>query len=160
MQAALKKADHEGVTSHARAQVIGECSREIVTRRCAERFAGAKPDERSGLEARAKRGHPPRERVRGRQRAAIEALAVDERSPPLAVTPELELADRAAPAPRREKIEGICPTPRAVCGVDASEAAVQGRARFPSETERPRRSDALSRVINEQSEWRRQSRTA
>jgi hypothetical protein len=121
---ALEETDHEGVTGDSRVQSIGERSSEIVSDLGAERFAGAKPNEGSGLEALAKSFETGKERVRRRECSTIEAFAVDERAAPLAVTPELELADGSIRGVLGEEVERIGPVSSTVSGVDAAESTI------------------------------------
>src|SRR5687768_5834125 len=125
MQPALEETDHEGVTCDGGTQEIGERRGESVAWLGAERLAAAKPNQRVITQALAKRTETIVQRVTGRQRSAIEALAIDHGAAPLAVTPELKLGDRSSRLVHHEPAEGFFEAPRAEGRIDTSETAVE-----------------------------------
>lgn len=152
MESALEETDHERVPRNARAQVIGERASEVLSATRAERFTGAKPDEGTGLEPLPKCRESRKQRVRARECATVEALAVDQRAPPLSMAPELKLRDALLGRELGEKLEGIRPVSRAIRGVDAPEPSIKVRAGLPSDSERTRRTNSLCSVVYEKTQ--------
>ena len=138
MQPTLEKADDERMTCDSSAQVIGERLCEILAGMRTERLARAKPDEGVRLETLAKGSQEWAEGVRVREAPAIEAFAMNQRSPPLAVAPELNFADGSNAFPRRKKAESIRPALRSERRVDPPESTVEMRARLPGKAQGPR----------------------
>lgn len=150
MEAALDRADHEGVARDAGAEVFAEPLREVVAATCPEGLAGPEPEERVGREPRAERGEAAVERVPFAERRRVEDVTVDERAAPLAVSPVLDLADGTARFVGEEAVEGFRPARDGEARVEASEAAVEDRACAPRRAQADEPSFVVASAVEEE----------
>lgn len=150
MEPALEIADHEGVSGDARAGKVGESAREVVARARAEGLAGPKPDQRLGCEPLAHGVELRTQAMSGCERRAVEALAIDERPTPLAMTPKLNFADGTLGA--RKEIERFVEARRTVARVEQPARLVKSSSDTPAPPEQPRRPPGLGGVVDEQPE--------
>src|SRR5262245_20319682 len=78
-----------------------------------------------------------------------EQLFVDPHAAPLAVSPELDLGDRAPLRRLEQPVQAFCPRPGAEACVDPAERAVEGAAGGPRVTEARRQSASAARAIEQ-----------
>src|SRR6185503_2446189 len=150
VEPALEHHDLARVSRSAAPEETRPRARELVPGDRAEHVAAAEPPQRrTGDQSRPELRQAIEQVVSRVECCCREQLLVDPHPAPLAVSPELDLDDRAPWRRIQEPVQAYRPGARAEARVDPAERAVQSAAGCPRVTEPRRQSPSAARTIEQ-----------